>query len=126
MALHWDVTEVENFEEKVYYKNDDGELQIQLAAEQLIFVTMLLGLNEITKKNADEFFDRLCIWERCFGKLRPLGESYTLEEVRSFIGLKTNASSMSKAKFKNHVMRNLRQEAESARIKEEREKENAA
>lgn len=65
--------------------------------EALIWATMAVGIGEITEKTADDFYDRLSIYERLFGPLLrqydPKGAPKSFikrEDVLRHIGLKTN------------------------------------
>jgi len=121
MSLNWDVTNVKGFKELAYedvgvvYEDAGGEVRVRRAAESLIFATMFTGINTITEKNVEEFFLRIYMWEKSFGALRfSNGEPkfFTLKEIVPFIGLKTNASPLTKAQFKNNLARSLREMAE--------------
>ncbi len=100
MALTYDLTKCEN-----------GMTGL---AETLIFATMFVGINHITEKSADEFFVRIKLWEAAGGALRVMGREngggfepcpLTLDEVRAYIGLNTNASVLTKAKFLGNLHR---------------------
>lgn len=88
--------------------------------EAMIFGTMTIGINEITEDNADEVFVRLRMAEAFtgapfWGPSEDGGReeiSWTHEMVTRRIGLRTNASEMSKAKFNGRLAKLLRQEAE--------------
>lgn len=98
MALTWDRTEV-----KDYDKLTDEEWTLN---ESLIWATMAVGINVITVENARDFFARVSFWEKVIGAYRfnEAGPVYiTPEDVLRFVGLKTNATPLTKAKFRNHV-----------------------
>jgi len=82
--------------------------------EMMIFLTMFIGINEITKPNHTEFYNRIKQFEIVAKQggllIHPeTGESRmpTLEEVKWHIGLKTNASPYTKRKWTGNVMRML-------------------
>lgn len=77
-------------------------------AEQLAFVTMVIGIPEITAKNAEKFAQRLSLYQRITGPLIRYGDGtkayITLEDVQQHIGMATNASALSDAKFAKHMV----------------------
>lgn len=114
MALHWNMEEVEAFDEI----KEGFEWDI---TEAMIFGTMTIGINEITAENADEVFVRLRMAEAVtgapfWGPKEDGGRksiSWSHEMVTRRIGLRTNASTMTKAKFNGMITRRLRQAAET-------------
>lgn len=117
MSLNWDVTEIEGFKDLIYEKVSENskELRVRRLAESLIFATLFTGINSITEKNVQEFFLRIYMWEKCFGALRFVdGEPkfFDLGEIVPFTGLRTNATPLTKAQFKNNLARSLREMAE--------------
>ena len=74
--------------------------------ESLIFATMAVGMNTITVENAREFFARASFWEKVNGAYRyDSGGSvfFKPEDVLRFVGLRTNASTKTKAQFYKSV-----------------------
>ena len=107
MALNWNVGKVENFKTVCY--NADGK--VNAATETLIWATMIIGMNSITEKNAEEFFIRISMRERLHGALRrdwsgdkPVDVFVTWDEVKAHIGLGTNATNITRAKFIKHTV----------------------
>ena len=131
MALNWDV---ENIKEAWYYvpqskldeeakekeKNpntvslwsptrytDDGMkgcYQMKEELQTLIFLTMNIGMNEITKKNYKKFYNRLHFLENQLpsGAYLTYADEpypYTRDMIEELIGLKTNATNLTKSKF---------------------------
>jgi hypothetical protein len=100
MALNWDVSKVENYEEIM---NDDN----YVVTESIIFYTMFVGMPVISQTNYTEFFSRVHLQERLFGStVYQVDENnnrvdfpITLDEVKSRIGLRTNADTFTKSKF---------------------------
>lgn len=91
MALNWDTRNVKDWEKKT------GAL-----ADMMIWLTMFVGINEITEKNSSEFFRRVSFLEKINGAFLSYNKKpkpITLEDVRSFIGLSTNASSITWSQF---------------------------
>ena len=87
-------------------------LQMKGELQTLIFLTMNVGMNEITKKNYRKFYNRLHFLENQLpskayltyaGKPMP----YTLEMIKDLIGLKTNATNLTKAKFIKNATRHI-------------------
>lgn len=102
MPLTWDATEVADYDNLT-----DDEC---VAREALIFATMGVGINHITEDNAREFYERVSFIEKVNGASRHGWEDgehvpvyFTPDEIRRFIGLRTNASVLTKAKFKTNV-----------------------
>ena len=120
MALTWDLTKLKLPDEyKLWIDNPNpdhkkGEEQVMNAVtEMMIFLTMFVGINEITKPNHKDFYKRM----RQFEIVTDTGllvnpetkESRmpTLEEVKWHIGLKTNAGLHTKRNWTGNVMRML-------------------
>jgi hypothetical protein len=83
----------------------------------LIMLTMRIGINEITEATADEVYTRIAMLEKTFGAFHHIMKPdhpeplyYTREDIRSFIGLYTNASKMTRARFEKTITEQLRRE----------------
>lgn len=95
MALHFDLTRVNPLTKR------DG------VTDTLIFATMIVGMGEITEKNAAEFWDRLDLIQHLNGPLMDGTDSegkstpvaVTFEDVQNHIGLRTNVALETWAKF---------------------------
>jgi hypothetical protein len=98
MPLSWDATRVEDL--SVIEDNKEWEI-----TELLIFSTMGVGIGEITKDNAHEFWIRMQMWAMACGH-QPLAVS--LAQVNRRIGLKTNVSPKTKTAFHAQCTRQLR------------------
>ena len=81
-------------------------------ADSLVWLTMGIGMNEITEANAREFYARASFYEKVNGPYRfhidpetnqRVNDYFTVEDIVRAIGLKTNASLMTKAKFYKHM-----------------------
>src|SRR3954468_15521335 len=90
MALTFDLTKIENYQETGY----DRDGRLRPVTDLLIWATLHVGFGEISNENADEFYARMMIIHRLHDiciieddKERMI----TPEEVRSHIGLTTNA-----------------------------------
>ena len=68
----------------------------------LAFCTLMIGMNEITPKNASEFTWRLTA---IAPEVKIDGYCSIGEAVTQCVGLKTNATTMTMAKFRAHFLR---------------------
>lgn len=109
MPLHYDLTDV-----KADWKSD----AIWPVTNTLIHATMVVEMGFITKANWETFYSRCHMIETMYGawlmahegeelKPRPM----TPKDIRDHIGLGTNASTVSDAKFKAHIFRRFNQQA---------------
>jgi hypothetical protein len=118
MALHWDLGKIENRLEVCYYTieaNGEAAQYMKARTESLLFLTMLIGMNEITESNWREFYIRLNMYEQAIGAFfRKDGKAayYTPLMVQQHIGLGTNASKLTKTQFEKKLLLRLREEAE--------------
>lgn len=102
MSLNWDISKVKDFNElyiKGTWKNDDefvvdekgSDKKLNYRTETLIWLTMTIGIGQITEKNYKEFLKRIALYEKLNGNFfrnRP----YSLEDIERNIGLRTNVS----------------------------------
>jgi hypothetical protein len=101
MALHWDLTEITDHENRCFYHDENGAEgpgdYMEPVTNALIWSTMGIGMGEITEENYEEFYRRLVAMALASGstmlltgkgKNRPI----TLSEVKAHIGLKCNVS----------------------------------
>lgn len=100
MSLDWNVGKVKNYR-KLCFNADNS---VNYRTEALIEAThFIVGLDEITAKNAEEFFRRLSLHESTFGSLTFKGRGqptpFTLDDVKAHIGLYTNASRKTKREW---------------------------
>lgn len=108
MSLDFDLTEIPDYENVCYYP--DGQMNVVTNA--IIFAMMGTHTGgEITAKNAEEVFVRISILERIHGPYLTMkgGEPrpITLADVRAHVGLKTNAYSTGKRRFKDDIAASL-------------------
>lgn len=95
MSLDWDITKVKNSKEI----KSDQEWPI---TEALIFLTMNIGIREITEENQREVLTRLRCVEKVYGPtLHQNGapRPFTLLDLQRRVGLTTNASKLTKNQF---------------------------
>lgn len=91
MSLNYDLSQIENYKEL-----DFGTIQ------HMTFGCLFVGLSGITEENAPEWYARMVIVEQLEGPLRRRGSEpvrTTPEEVKRYIGLSTNVSTETRAKF---------------------------
>lgn len=118
MPLNWRIDQVKNFKEICYEErmplpSEGGDetskpvTRLTMRTEQLIFATMVVGMNQITEKNHLDFWYRLHLYESMFGTFR-LDEDgdwlfYLLPDVKAHIGLYTNATVVPFGKWSRRV-----------------------
>ena len=104
MALHYNITGIPESITTSPFNKDEWHP----VTHYLMFTTMTIGMGEITKKNAPEFFRRVAIIQKLYGPaltyLDPLDDSrkeifITFEDVKNHIGLKTNVGTISRTDF---------------------------
>jgi hypothetical protein len=109
MALTWDSTACDLPE-----KLDDN---LANTRHTLIFATMAVGMNHITEDNAEAFFLRVNFYERLMGAYRFASDTekpdepaqplmFTIEDIRQFVGLRTNVSPQTDAQFRKNMWEN--------------------
>lgn len=105
MSLDWDVTKVHNYQE---IKTDE-EWPITYG---LIFLTMSIGIREITEENCREVLTRIRCIEKVYGPTfqkpgqdggPPEPRPVTIEDIKRRIGLKTNVNLMTKLQFLKNI-----------------------
>ena len=97
-----------------------GDRRINPLTETLIFLTVGVGIGDLTEANASEFYARLRFIEKLDGPMliraqdpetgkRPEGVAafITPDEVRQHIGLSTNVSTESRAKWMKRFANDL-------------------
>ena len=87
---------------------EEGGVRLRGITETLIWMTMMVGINEISEKTATEFFARASLEEALWGAMRSKGDEsvyVSIEDVRRHIGLKTNASPYTKTQWLCKVYR---------------------
>tara|TARA_Y100000310_G_scaffold183473_1_gene183623 strand:+ start:2438 stop:2920 length:483 start_codon:yes stop_codon:yes gene_type:complete len=135
MALTWDVTKVENYNENfpsvfrtdppTEIWNQDGTEVVQTieheerecwhpVTEVLVWSLIGIGMSSITSDNVDEVYTRLEMYGHVYGNevLRNsegVGRGLTYEEVVKHIGMTTNATPLTKVKFKNRISERIRE-----------------
>lgn len=124
MALNYDITNVkdawhgvhsdfvEENERSIFavptILEDDGKVMaMDSIVHSMIFLTMSIGINEVKKSNSQRVFNRIRFLEKISGGSGMFeGNPFEIEWVDRCIGLKTNASLLTKAQFiRNHTKR---------------------
>jgi len=87
-------------------------------ADALVWLSMLLGFNRITEENYEKIAKRIAAYEDAFGPYLKGSEVFgdkptriTAADVKLYIGLRTNASEMSDAKYERWLGGVLMREA---------------
>jgi len=110
MALSWNITDVKD------WKKIDEE-GIRGVLDTLLYMTMIVGMGEITEKNYKQFFARLDFAQKVSGPFmwavnqkskKPKNVLFTEEHIKRFIGLSTNVTYETPSAW---VKRFLRQES---------------
>ena len=99
MSLNYDLSIIPDWQELL---DDSGHTKPM--TEAVIFLTLFVGMNEITEKNVVEFACRVHLFETCGDPLLkgPNGPlRLTLADIQRHIGLRTNANTLTRARFFN-------------------------
>lgn len=101
MALHWDISKISRWKQKMKNRNNDVFLTV------LTYSFLIIGIREFTGSNIDEIYERLQRYEYIFG---PLLETVKRESVKiaksdpgRWGGLTTNVAPMTNAEFDRHI-----------------------
>mgnify|MGYP003144635752 CR=1 FL=1 len=114
MPLNWYISKVEDCDNYCFEPDPENpeKERITPLTNQLINMTMAVGMHEITKKNYREFYTRMLLLglDKSLYTLDEDGNQVgiQLEDVKRHIGLGTNASSIRLDKLlKNIYLRKL-------------------
>lgn len=111
MSLNWDASKVKDIDAILDNEGDRYML------DAFIWGSLSTGINEITEKNAEQVAARFAAiegvdgaWLRSRiieddGSERVEDTPITLEDVKRFVGLRTNASPKTKAQFRAYIGR---------------------
>jgi hypothetical protein len=100
MSLNFDFTKVANHEEVTTDPADSTRWHP--VADALVWLSMICGYDEITLKNVDRVIARVMAYQAVTGGyLRSKGTDIyiTPADVRRFVGMRTNASTMTDAQW---------------------------
>lgn len=108
MSLNYDLTKMKDRE--VHFPPEAGN-QLNGVVQSLVWVSIPIGINEITEKNVNEFWLRTSIWQTMVGaqftRSREANDGsiaadpilITKEDVRHAVGLRTNVSHKTRPQF---------------------------
>jgi hypothetical protein len=105
MALEWDVRKVNNYETACYSEtdevNDKGEalVRVNTTTERIVWLTLAIGMGEITEKNYLEFATRVLMYQA----VACVENKLSVNDIRGHIGLWTNVSNDSRSQFMHHM-----------------------
>lgn len=115
MALHFELTTVPDWE-TTCYTGTGADRRMSGVTETLIFATMMIGMSRITEANVDKFSLRIAQHQAAAGPLMRgwdeaasefVGVPVTDADVRAHIGLSTNASAKTDARWKTDLLDTL-------------------
>ncbi len=101
MSLDWNAEAIINI--GALLKDDIKKTMLETA----VFLSLLIGMNSVTRKNHKEWYRRIWVWEAVQGASRTAGNGddvfFTKQEVYSLVGLKTNAEHWARHKFTTNI-----------------------
>lgn len=101
MALHWDISKVSRWKQKMSSPNNRAFFNA------LIHSFLIIGIREISESNIDEIHERLQRYENIFGPLLETGKGAPVriikDDLRKWIGLVTNVGPLTDAEFDKHI-----------------------
>lgn len=106
MSLNWDVTKVKNHDVVCFDTGEHEGRSLKVVTHCLIYATIGVGLRGITLANAEEFAARLNILQDLNGALMGNAEGevrITREDVLAHVGLTTNVSDETRAKWLTRI-----------------------
>lgn len=122
MSLNFKLDKIKDYKTLCWVRLDaDGE-KLNPVTDGLIWSTMSIGLGEITEKNINEWLVRLQFSDKLFGTLLiKAGENgerverpITREELVAHIGLRTNVTNETRAKWMKRMTERFMSDAEYA------------
>lgn len=111
MSLNWNLSTVKNcdtlcWKDREAHGPNKAGRYLTATTEALIWSTIIVGIPEITEKNAKDFWQRLSFYERSIGSLLKGGEEgeivdirMTEDDVLRHVGLSTNATKLTDKQF---------------------------
>lgn len=110
MALNYDLREIKSYKRLFEKSTETGGSKMKDVPKTIVMSTMSVGMREITKDNYIKFYNRLNLIENVYGPFfyvrkrgKMIPRHIKLEEVERMIGLKTNASEISRSKFISRI-----------------------
>jgi hypothetical protein len=123
MSLNWSLEDIKDCDDICWIddpeSDDPDSKRMNPVTDSLIWHTMAVGIGNITEANVDEFYWRSKFYTGLFGgMIRSYNEDtgnwenrdYTATEIRDHIGLSTNVSYESEAKWRNRMVKNFKRE----------------
>jgi hypothetical protein len=114
MSLNWDLSKIKD-QETLCWVGVADDAPMNPITEALIFASIAIGTPMITAENVAEAYTRLSMWQDVVGALvvdvGGADRFVTPDDVRAHIGLKTNASAYTTAKFNGYIIKALREQA---------------
>jgi len=147
MALNWRIDTIEDFHNicwipikvkelddqkymhsTTYHNEEKKEAGVlNPVTNQLIWATMIVGMFKITKKNWEEFYWRVHLYEDTIGHFltkyendKPVPYFITAKDIHNHIGLSTNADTITKTKFIRKIA-DIHREKTSFNIEEKKD-----
>lgn len=124
MALHWDISKVKDHHLLHNTKDANGNLPFPEGSdedmegdaewaitERIIWLTIGIGMNQITEKNWEDFYRRVQMWQQCKGAVMRKGNEpfyLTPDHIYRRIGLYTNATTIPITKFMRRCYDDIR------------------
>lgn len=140
MSLNYDFGGIDKSVRLTVAPNDGmgykvGEAFMNPVAKSLIFVTMALGMGEITEANYKDFYKRLRFFEALHGPLLQYegvegaeslaNKRFTIHDIKAHIGLRTNVSFETESKWRKRTIDNFDSDTmQSIRNQEDRPDDN--
>ena len=84
------------------YVEDGDVYQMEPILQTMIFLTMNIGINKVTNRNKNKVLGRINFIENLTNPIMRVNDTphpFDMDMVESCIGLKTNASTMTKSQF---------------------------
>ena len=121
MSLNYDLGEIQDYKNLCYLPDEvdeDGKetFSINPVTRALTFLSISIGMREITKKNWKEFFIRVAAYEAVEGaslhgfdeeEKKSFPRPITKEDVVNHIGLATNVTTRNANEFLKNLAENL-------------------
>ena len=115
MSLNYDLARIDSWQELL----DTSTGSPQPITEAVIFLTIFVGMGEITSQNASEFACRVNLFETCCCPMLQGADGprfILLADIQRHIGLRTNAAPLSRQKFfHTYVWPEIRQKVEGVK-----------
>jgi hypothetical protein len=110
MPLNYDLSKIKSYKRLFEKSIETGDSKMKDIPRAIVMSTMSVGMREITKDNYIKFYNRLSLLENVYGHFfyvrkrgKMIPRPIKLEEVERMIGLKTNASELSRSKFLSRI-----------------------